>query len=75
MSEPIMVVGDSVMREVNKTVTESSSSGPGPPRRVPLTLQRKIIPIDSDPPEQPIIFILGINALNLRYANTACHGY
>jgi hypothetical protein len=58
MSEPIMVVSENV-KEGNIVMPESSSSGPGPPKRIPLTLQRKIIPIDSNPPENPIIFILG----------------
>ncbi len=58
MSEPIMVVSENV-KEAGTIMTESSSSGPGPPKRIPLTLQRKPIPIDSNPPENPIIFILG----------------
>ncbi|XP_032792607.2 uncharacterized protein LOC116929459 [Daphnia magna] len=59
MSEPIMVVSENMMGESNHTVTESSSSGPGPPKRIPLTLQRKIVPIDSELPEIPILFVLG----------------
>jgi hypothetical protein len=58
MSEPIMVVSENV-KEAGTIMTESSSSGPGPPKRIPLTLQRKTIPIDTNPPDNPIIFILG----------------
>ena len=58
MSEPIMGFSENV-KEGNIIMTESSSSGPGPPKRIPLTLQRKTVPIDSDLPENPIIFILG----------------
>lgn len=69
MSEPIMVVSENMMGESNHTVTESSSSGPGPPKRIPLTLQRKIVPIDSELPEIPILFVLGINIFNLKITN------
>ncbi len=58
MSEPIMVVSENLKAE-NGMITESSSSGPGPPKRIPLTLQRKITPIDSNLPDIPIIFVLG----------------
>lgn len=60
MSEPIMVVSND-SRKADKTIsaTESSSSGPGPPKRIPLTLQRKIVPIDSKAPDVPIVFVLG----------------
>jgi hypothetical protein len=60
MSEPIMVVSENV-KEAGTIMTESSSSGPGPPKRIPLTLQRKTIPIDTNPPDNPIIFILGVH--------------
>jgi hypothetical protein len=53
-----MVVSENV-KEAGTIMTESSSSGPGPPKRIPLTLQRKTIPIDTNPPDNPIIFILG----------------
>lgn len=40
---------------------QNVSSGAEQPKRVPLVLQRKVIPIDfSDIPDVPIIFILGL---------------
>ena len=59
MSEPIMVVSANSNGE-NTTVIESSSLGPGPPIRIPLTLQRKTSPIESDNPDIPVIFVLGM---------------
>lgn len=60
MSEPIMVVSTENRNRTDKiSPAESSSSGPGPPIRIPLTLQRKTTPIDSNPPDIPIIFVLG----------------
>lgn len=45
--------------EDNMAAAESSSSGHGPPKLVPLALQRKVPPIDSNLPDVPIVFVLG----------------
>lgn len=60
MSEPIMVV--SATEKANATgPSETSSSGPGPPRRIALTLQRKVEPINAEEiTDVPIIFVLGL---------------
>lgn len=57
MSEPIMVVSAGQKAEGSAS---SSDSGPGPPKRIGLTLQRKVEPISTDNiPNAPIIFVLG----------------
>lgn len=61
MSEPIMVVNGNRIEESNPAnLADSSSSGPGPPKIVPLALQRKVVPVQgADLPDVPIIFVLG----------------
>ena len=55
MSEPSINVNNT-----NK-LTMSSGSGAEQPKRVPLVLQRKVVPINlSDIPDAPILFILGL---------------
>lgn len=75
MSEPIMVVSNNENHiKVDKiSPAETSSSGPGPPKRIPLTLQRKITPIESSPPDIPIIFVLGKSKINLKYLRSNSH--
>lgn len=60
MSEPIMVANGRPIVPENGGPLGKSSSGPGPPRTVSLSFNRKITPVDmSDIPDVPFIFILG----------------
>lgn len=59
MSEPIMVVDSENRKSI--TPAESSSSGPEPPKRIPLTLQRKVAPLETSPSDVCVIFVLGNN--------------
>lgn len=60
MSEPIMVVSAGPRTDGSASSSDTSSSGPGPPKRIALTLQRKVEPVNVDNiPNAPIIFVLG----------------
>lgn len=60
MSEPNMVPNGRRNRGSGVDTSETSSSGPGPPKTLSLTLARKIVPVDVHTvPDIPLIFILG----------------
>jgi len=68
MSEPIMVVSAGQKAGGSASSSDTSSSGPGPPKRIALNLQRKVEPVHVDNiPNAPIIFVLGNH-----YENNSC---
>lgn len=62
MSEPIMAsqkLANGIV-DADFNANSSSSGGPGPPKRINLTLQRRVEPFDSSGlTDSPIIFVLG----------------